>query len=437
MKLKRVFTTIIGLIFALAIINVIIEDPGSIFIFGAFGYGIYLLINRKKFSSFSKKRKIISIVSIVIMLTIGSALASPTSNTNNTTKSNLLAKEETTEAGNDVDTETDTNVDTEDNAGIETETDGGNEADIDDDKDDDNDSSTAANNNTNGDEDSNLDVNKDKTSKSTSSTSTTSSSSTSSQSSKSPIKYTVATVTRHVDGDTVYVKIDGQEYKLRLIGVNTPETKHPQKGVEYYGKEASNFTKSKLLGKTVYLEKDVSETDKYGRLLRYVWLEPPTKLTKEEIKTKMFNAILVANGYAQVATYPPDVKYQDYFLEFEREARSKNIGLWGKPDEPTSAAKSGSGSTTSNSSGSKSTSTSSNTSSKSGSSNTSSGSSGSGQVGSETNKAYTYMGNSNTMKLHLTTCTHAKRTSEKNRVYFNSRSEAINKGYVPCKVCNP
>ena len=214
MKLKRVFTTIIGLIFALAIINVIIEDPGSIFIFGAFGYGIYLLINRKKFSSFSKKRKIISIVSIVIMLTIGSALASPTSNTNNTTKSNLLAKE-------------DTNVDTEDNAGIETETDGGNEADIDDDKDDDNDSSTAANNNTNGDEDSNLDVNKDKTSKSTSSTSTTSSSSTSSQSSKSPIKYTVATVTRHVDGDTVYVRLEnGQEYKLRLIGVNTPETNY-------------------------------------------------------------------------------------------------------------------------------------------------------------------------------------------------------------------
>ena len=409
MKLKRVFTTIIGLIFALAIINVIIEDPGSIFIFGAFGYGIYLLINRKKFSSFSKKRKIISIVSIVIMLTIGSALASPTSNTNNTTKSNLLAKEETTEAGNDVDTETDTNVDTEDNAGIE-------------------------------DEDSNLDVNKDKTSKSTSSTSTTSSSSTSSQSSKSPIKYTVATVTRHVDGDTVYVRLDGQEYKLRLIGVNTPETKHPQKGVEYYGKEASNFTKSKLLGKTVYLEKDVSETDKYGRLLRYIWLEPPTKLTKEEIKTKMFNAILVANGYAQVATYPPDVKYQDYFLEFEREARSKNIGLWGKPDEPTSAAKSGSGST-SNSSGSKSTSTSSNTSSKSGSSNTSTGSSGSGQNSfpdrSEPNKAYKYMGNSNSMKFHLTTCTYAKKTSESNRVYFNSRDEAIKQGYVSCKVCNP
>lgn len=251
-----------------------------------------------------------------------------------------------------------------------------------------------------------------------------------------------ATVTQHVDGDTVYVRLEnGQEYKLRMIGVDTPETVHPSKPIEFYGKEASNFTKSKLLGKTVYLEKDVSETDRYGRLLRYVWLEPPTEINKAEIKSKMFNAILVANGYAQVATYPPDVKYQDYFLEFEREARSKNIGLWGKPDEPTSAAKSGSGSTTSNSSGSKSTSTSSNTSSKSGSSNTSTGSSGSGQNSfpdrSEPNKAYKYMGNSNSMKFHLTTCTYAKKTSESNRVYFNSRDEAIKQGYVPCKVCNP
>ena len=223
-----------------------------------------------------------------------------------------------------------------------------------------------------------------------------------------------ATVTQHVDGDTVYVRLEnGQEYKLRMIGVDTPETVHPSKPIEFYGKEASDFTKSKLLGQTVYLEKDVSDTDRYGRLLRYIWLKPPAEITKEEIKSKMFNAILVANGYAQVSTYPPDVKYQEYFIELEREARDNNIGLWDNPDATVA-----------------------------GSSSSSSGSSGSGQSGyfpdrSETNKSYTYMGNSNSMKLHLTTCRYAQKTSESNRVYFNSRDEAINKGYVPCKVCKP
>lgn len=364
------------------------------------------------------KRKIISIISIILLLAI---VASCSNRDNNVSEKEPIASEETTNSKTDNITD-ESSVD-KDIDETNTDTDGT-------DENNDNDSTIVDNGDSNDTNNSNF-----------STSTSTSSSNASNQSSKSPIKYTVGTVTKHVDGDTVYVKINGQEYKLRLIGVNTPETKHPQKGVEYYGKEASNYTKSKLLGKTVYLEKDVSETDKYGRLLRYIWLEPPTKLTKEEIKTKMFNAILVANGYAQVATYPPDVKYQDYFLEFEREARSKNIGLWGKPDEPTSAAKSGSGSTTSNSSGSKSTSTSSNTSSKSGSSNTSTGSSGSGQNSfpdrSEPNKAYKYMGNSNSMKFHLTTCTYAKKTSESNRVYFNSRDEAIKQGYVPCKVCNP
>ncbi|MGI9951991.1 thermonuclease family protein [Moorellaceae bacterium AZ2] len=119
-------------------------------------------------------------------------------------------------------------------------------------------------------------------------------------------------VTKVVDGDTVEVRFgDGRQEKLRLIGVDTPESTIQQ---EPYGKEASSFTRSKLLGRTVYLEKDVSERDKYGRLLRYVWLEKPGSLTKSEIRNKMFNAILLLNGYAQVATYPPDVKYVDYFL---------------------------------------------------------------------------------------------------------------------------
>ena len=82
--------------------------------------------------------------------------------------------------------------------------------------------------------------------------------------------------------------------KVRFVGVNTPESTTT---TEPYGKEASNYTKSQLTGKTVYLEKDVSETDKYGRLLRYVWLNIPKEINDCELRTKMFNAILVAKGW--------------------------------------------------------------------------------------------------------------------------------------------
>ncbi|HOP82050.1 MAG TPA: thermonuclease family protein [Fervidobacterium sp.] len=133
------------------------------------------------------------------------------------------------------------------------------------------------------------------------------------------------TVTRVIDGDTIEVEMRGETYKVRLIGINTPES---TTRIESYGKEASNFTKSQLLGKKVYLEKDVSETDKYGRLLRYVWLKKPSELTDSEIRTKMFNAILVLEGYAQAATYPPDVKYAEYFAKYEAEARESSRGLW-------------------------------------------------------------------------------------------------------------
>ena len=132
-----------------------------------------------------------------------------------------------------------------------------------------------------------------------------------------------ATISRVVDGDTVELN-DGR--KVRFIGVNTPEstTRH-----EIYGKEASNYTTSKLTGKQVWLQKDVSETDRYGRLLRIVWLAVPSDVMDEnEIRTKMYNSDLVLNGYAEPSTYPPDVKYSDYFVKFAREARDKKTGLW-------------------------------------------------------------------------------------------------------------
>lgn len=137
-----------------------------------------------------------------------------------------------------------------------------------------------------------------------------------------------ASVTRVIDGDTVEVSVEGKIEKVRMIGVNTPETNHPTKGVEYFGKEAKTFTTNSLSGKTVYLEKDVDERDNYGRLLAYIWLKQPASDTEKEVRDKMFNAILLLEGYAQVMTVPPNVKYSDMFVKFQREAREAERGLW-------------------------------------------------------------------------------------------------------------
>ena len=136
-----------------------------------------------------------------------------------------------------------------------------------------------------------------------------------------------AKVFRVIDGDTIEVDIKGSLYKVRYIGIDTPETVHPQKPVEYFGKEASEKNRELVEGKVVRLEKDVSETDKYGRLLRYVWVDDV-----------MVNAELVRLGYAQVATYPPDVKYQDLFLQLQGEAKEAGLGLWAEPSPPAPSA---------------------------------------------------------------------------------------------------
>ncbi|WP_312649713.1 thermonuclease family protein [Proteiniclasticum sp.] len=112
---------------------------------------------------------------------------------------------------------------------------------------------------------------------------------------------------------------------MRIIGVNTPEATIT---TELYGKEASNYTKEKLTGKTIYLQKDVSDTDKYGRLLRYAWLEVPNEITKETIAKHMFNAHLLLEGYGQPYTLQPDSKHADIFVEFARGAREEEKGLW-------------------------------------------------------------------------------------------------------------
>lgn len=131
------------------------------------------------------------------------------------------------------------------------------------------------------------------------------------------------TVEYVIDGDT-FVLEDGT--KVRLIGVNTPESTNK---VEEYGKESSNYTKEVLTGTTIYLQKDVSDKDKYDRDLRIVWLEVPSSLTDiEEIKDKMFNAHLLINGYAQPYTFEPDITYSEIFKELATAARDTKKGLW-------------------------------------------------------------------------------------------------------------
>lgn len=123
-----------------------------------------------------------------------------------------------------------------------------------------------------------------------------------------------AWISRVVDGDTV--QLDDGRY-VRYIGINTPELTNMKAGTECYAREAYLFNRNLVANKKVRLEKDVSDQDRYGRLLRYVYADKV-----------MINMLLVEQGYAQVATYPPDVKHQTDFLQAERDARSRNKGLW-------------------------------------------------------------------------------------------------------------
>jgi len=130
-------------------------------------------------------------------------------------------------------------------------------------------------------------------------------------------------VARVIDGDTI--EIETGEH-VRFIGVDTPETVHPKKSVQCFGKEASNKTKALLEGKDIYMEKDVSETDRYGRLLRYLYLPNPD--APEEVI--FVNEYLIEQGYGTVITYPPDVKYHDQLVDAQRVAQKEERGLWEK-----------------------------------------------------------------------------------------------------------
>ena len=131
---------------------------------------------------------------------------------------------------------------------------------------------------------------------------------------------TLYEVIKVVDGDTIDVKIDGRVERLRLIGIDTPETVDSRKIVQCFGREASDQAKSLLAGAKVSLESDASQDsrDKYDRLLRYVYLEDGTS----------FNEHMIAEGYAHEYTYDLPYKHQQAFKDAEKKARETNKGLW-------------------------------------------------------------------------------------------------------------
>lgn len=215
----------------------------------------------------------------------------------------------------------------------------------------------------------------------------------------SAAQVTRVAVTQIVDGDTIRVRMpDGTIERIRFIGVDTPESTNR---IEPYGKEASAFTAKALSGKSIYLETDVGLRDKYGRMLAHIWLEPPTQINQAEVRSKLFNAILLLNGYARLMTIPPNVKYVDYLKDYEAEARDANRGLWALG----------------------------------------------GSVGARTLPApkqapapsgnAAYVGSIRSDVFHYPNCTSAKKIKPANLVTFPTREAAVAAGRRPCKNCNP
>lgn len=127
--------------------------------------------------------------------------------------------------------------------------------------------------------------------------------------------YEQALVTRVIDGDTIELQ-DGSH--VRYLGIDTPETVHPTKPIEMWGKEASDRNKELVENKIVYLQKGIRDTDEYGRLLRYVYTEDGT----------FINAELVSEGYATAYIFDPQDWYSQTLVQLEQYAKMKQVGMW-------------------------------------------------------------------------------------------------------------
>lgn len=209
-------------------------------------------------------------------------------------------------------------------------------------------------------------------------------------------------VIRIIDGDTFKGIIESDTLTVRLIGIDCPESRKNTKAyndakesendvgtIVAMGELAKEFTKKHLKkNETVYLEFDVGENDKYGRILAYVWLSD----------TLMYNDLILKEGYAQMMTIPPNVKYQEEFLKAYKSARENEKGLWSPililPVKQQAEDK-------------------------------------------EKIIPKFYIGNKQSEIFHNPECSSAKRMSDKNKVLFNSREKALKAGFKPCKRCNP
>lgn len=184
-------------------------------------------------------------------------------------------------------------------------------------------------------------------------------------------------VTRVIDGDTIEINYNSETEKIRMIGIDTPETVKPNTPVQPFGKDASDFTKSMLLNNYISLEFDESERDKYNRLLAYVYIDG-----------KMFNKILLEEGLACVYTFPPNVKYVKDFIAIESKAKSNKIGIWENYSNDTVL-----------------------------------------EVDA------TYIANSSSKKIHLLSCSYAKNISIYNKMFFDNLEYPLSKGYSKCESC--
>jgi len=191
----------------------------------------------------------------------------------------------------------------------------------------------------------------------------------------------VAIVTNVIDGDTIEVSIQGSLYKLRYIGIDSPELNSVGINMKNIALNAANKDRELVSGKIVELEKDVSEMDRYGRLLRYVY-----------VSGIFVNAELARLGYATCFPYPPDLKYQDLLTAMQAEAKTAKRGIWGTG--------------------------------------------GYSQEIKSTEKGL-YIGSTKSDKYHYPSCFWAKQISTSNEVWFASKEDAQSRGYVPCKVCKP
>lgn len=188
-------------------------------------------------------------------------------------------------------------------------------------------------------------------------------------------KYIVVQV---IDGDTIIVKRKKKKYKVRLLGVDAPESVHPVTGKnDKCGDRASRYTKKKLLNKKVTLEYGKDKYDRFGRWLAYVY-----------IKKKMFNKMLISAGHAKVLFFKPNTKYKKIFLDLEFEAKIKNKGLWKYESV-------------------------------------------------DGTHSCTFVGVISTGKFHRSNCGYLTNTKEDNHVQFDNKKQAIELGYVACKICKP